>query len=313
MAARAERHFDVVVEGSDVGAWGYGAHAPDRAETTSVDPALRQTTPLMRFALGLGTGLTFLAGLPLFLLPGSTDDWFAWTIGAGSAATVIGAFYWTACVLSFLSWRRQPWVRARVGVPGITMFLWATLVTTLLHLEAFHFSGASITGETAAWAWVVIYVADPIIVTVALAQQWRLSGSDPARSERLPGAYRRALWLAGSLFLLLGTVMLLTPSVVIDRAPFPLTNLTARTIGSWVLAMGGVSATMAWEDDRDRIRPGAVAALVAPVLLGVAMLRFRGEFTFGVSGWVYVALLALLAVLGAAGLTTRPQRQPPSG
>jgi len=140
----------------------------------------------MRFALILGALLTFLAGVQLFVLTDRTADWFAWTVGAGSAATILGGFYWTACVLSYLSWRRRDWAGARVGVPGVAAFLWATLLTTLLHLDKFHFSDASPTGKGAAWAWLVIYVVDPVLVTTALILQWKAPGEDAERTSVFP-------------------------------------------------------------------------------------------------------------------------------
>jgi len=267
-----------------------------------VSAAHRQTTPLMRFALLLGALLTFLAGVQLFVLTDHTTDWFAWTVNAGSAATIIGGFYWTACVLSYLSWRRRDWVEARVGVPGVTAFLWATLLTTLVHLDKFHLSDASLTGEGAAWAWLVIYVVDPVLVTTAWILQSRAPGADAERSSVLSPWYRRALTGTGALFLVVGVMMMAAPSVVIGRAPFPLTDLTSRAIGSWVIAMGGVYLMMAWENDRDRVWPAAVASVVAPILFAAGTLRYRDEFTWDAAGWSYLVALGFLAALGATGL-----------
>ncbi len=266
----------------------------------------RRTIGLMRFALILGAVLTFLSGVQLFVLTDRTADLFAWTIAAGATATIMGAFYWTACSLSFLSWRRQPWVRARVGVPGVTLFLWATLLTTVLHLDKFHFSDSP-TGQFAAWAWLVIYVVDPILVTAALVLQWRTPGVDPPRLRRLASAYRVTLIASGVLFTGLGLLMLARPSALTDVSPMPLTALTSRSIGSWVLAMGVVFLTMRWEDDVDRIKPAAVACLVLPVLLGIGMVRYWELFTWGASGVVYVGLIVLVAAIGAAGLTAARQ------
>jgi hypothetical protein len=268
----------------------------------------RQTVPLMRFALILGATLTFLSGFQLFVLTDFTDDTFAWTIGAGATATIIGAFYWTACPLSYLSWRRQPWVRARVGVPGVTLFLWATLFTTLAHIDKFHLAEGSATGRFAAWAWLIIYVVDPVIVTVALIVQWRSPGVDPPRGEPLPGFYRILLNVAGAAFSALGAVMLLTPTVIVDRSAFPLTPLTSRTIGGWVLAMGVVFLTMALENEADRIRPAAVASVVAPVLFLIGMARYADQFAWNAAGRSYLAMLAIILAIGVVGLVARPDR-----
>lgn len=264
----------------------------------------RQTNGLMRFALLLGAILTLLSGTQLFVLTDHTDDLFAWTIGAGATATIMGAFYWTACSLSFISWRRQPWVRARVGVPGVTLFLWATLFTTVVHLDKFHFSGSS-TGQAAAWAWLIIYVVDPVLVTIALFLQWRTPGVDPPRLRLLPGVYRIVLIVSGIFFTVLGSLMLFAPNIIVDASSMPLTALTSRAIGSWVLAMGVIFATMVWENDIDRIRPAVIACLVLPVLLVIGMFRYRDQFTWSGADFAYPALIVLVAALGVVGMAAK--------
>src|SRR5215470_9731581 len=71
--------------------------------SSGVNGGYRATNRLMRFVLILGAVLTLISGTQLFVLTDHTAEFFAWTIAAGSSATVMGAFYWTACVLSFLS------------------------------------------------------------------------------------------------------------------------------------------------------------------------------------------------------------------
>ncbi|MFP3915507.1 MAG: hypothetical protein ACLFWM_11580 [Actinomycetota bacterium] len=270
----------------------------------------RPTGPLMRFALILGAVLTFLSGVQLFGLTDSTADTFAWTIGAGATATVIGAFYWTACVLAYLSWRRQPWARARVGVPGVTLFLWVTLFATLVHLENLHLSSGSASGQFAAWAWLVIYVVDPVLVSAALVRQRRMAGADPPRVHRLPTLYRATLDVVGGGFALVGLTMVVSPAAAMDLSAFPLTPLTSRTIGAWVLAMGAVFVTMAWENDRDRIRPAAVASMVAPALLLIGMLRYLDQFSWDGRGWAYLVMIGLILAMGIGGLVGRSEDTP---
>lgn len=260
----------------------------------------------MQFALILGAFLSFCSGLQLFILTDQTADLFAWTIAAGSSATILGAFYWTACTLSFLSWRRQTWARARVGVPGVTLFLWATLFTTLLHLEKFHFSGSA-SGQVAAWVWLVIYVVDPILLTTALFLQWRMPGVDPPRAAPLTSLYKYALVASGGIFTVLGLVMLFLPQVVIGVSAWPLTPLTSRAIGSWVLALGVVFITMRQENDTDRIRPAAGACLVLPSLLLIGMARYSEQFSWNSAAWAYLILVTLVAGLGLRGLISAPQ------
>ncbi|MEN8042201.1 MAG: hypothetical protein ABFR95_11920, partial [Actinomycetota bacterium] len=124
----------------------------------------------------------------------------------------------------------------------------------------------------------------------------------PERLAILPRAYQLALAVFGAAAGLLGLVMIATPSLVVGVASFPLTALTARTIGGWVLAMGGVFLTMAWENDRDRVRPAAVAAVATPILLAIGTIRYWDQFTWGTTGWIYAAVLVVIGLLGVLGL-----------
>lgn len=263
----------------------------------------RRTIPLMRFALLLGAILTFLSGVQLYVLTDHTADFFAWTIAAGSSATIIGAFYWTATVLSFLSWRQHEWARARVGVPGVTLFLWATLFTTVAHADKFHFAESfDAPARFAAWAWLVIYIVDPLLVTSALILQWRSKGEDAPRTSPLPLSYRVLLVAGTVIFVVVGLVMLLAPARAVDVAPWPLTALTSRAIGSWVIAMGVVFGTMAWDNDAARVRPAAVASVVLPVLVAIGVLRYHGDFASGTAAVAAAGMVALVAAIGIVGL-----------
>jgi len=266
-----------------------------------------RTLPIMRLALLLGALLTFAAGVQLFVLTAWTDRYFAWTIVSGASATTLGAFYWTACVLSFLSWRRRHWADARVGVPGVTLFLWATLAATLAHIDRFHFGSGIASARFAAWAWLVIYIADPLLVSAALAWQLRAGGGAPPRGPTLGTPLRLWLGLGAVVFAILGAAMIAVPSQVAPLAPWSLTPLTSRAIGAWVVAMAGVFATMAWENDAARVRPAAVASLVLPVLLAIGLGRHAGELRAGAStAWV-LGLMLYVAVTGIAAVRRAPR------
>lgn len=269
----------------------------------------RRTVPLMRFVLILGAVLTLASGFQLYVLTNHTDEFFAWTIPAGFSAAIMGAFYWTACTLSFLSWRRPTWALARVGVPGVTLFVWLTLITTLIHLDKFHFGG-SVTARFAAWAWLVIYIVDPVLITVAWVIQWRSPGEDPPRARDLGAGYRGLLSISAAVLVLLGLTMVAVPNSIVDVTAWPLTPLTSRSIGSWVLAMGVTFVAMAWEDDAERIRPAAIASLVLPALLVIGMARYWSEFTWSPSAWAYIALIADIAVVGAMGIRRLAKPRP---
>lgn len=269
----------------------------------------RKTSGLMRFALGVGVVLTGAAGAQLFVLTDRTEEYFAWTIGVGASAAFLGAFFWAAAVMAYVSWRRREWARARVGLPGVTVFLWATLATTLLHLDAFHLTDGPGTARVAAWGWLIAYSLDPVLVTSALIAQRRVPGVDSARTTRLHRAHAFGLWAAGIVLAGLGLVMVVAPAAAPGLWPWPLTDLTSRALGAWVLGAGGVLVTMAWENDRDRIRPATVALLTLGPLLAVGLLRYRAEFDGTAAVVGYLVAVAVLTLLGAAGWLGEPPRR----
>ena len=259
------------------------------------------TLPLTRFVLIAGAILTFLAGVQLFVLSDYTADYFAWTIAAGSTAAVLGSFYWTAALLAFLSWRRPEWAYARAGVVGVTFLLWATLATILMHLGNFHLQGSGV-GRWSAWIWLALYVIYPILVSAALVLQFRAGGVDPPRTAPLSSAYRYALGVAGTVSVILGVMMLILPAVVAEYSATPLTPLTSRSIGSWLLALGVIYVVMMVENDAVRIRPPAVASAVGAVLLAIVLARYWPQLNWGGLRWAFLLFVAVPATLGIAGL-----------
>src|SRR4051812_20818448 len=88
----------------------------------------RPTTPGMRVILLIGSFFVLVAGIQLFVLTEYTEALFAWPIRPPLTAAFLGAFYWTAFTLAFMSARQAVWAHARVGVPGVLVFVTLTLV-----------------------------------------------------------------------------------------------------------------------------------------------------------------------------------------
>jgi hypothetical protein len=243
-----------------------------------------------------------IAGVQLFVLPGRTDELFAWTIDSRMSATFLGAFYLSASVLALLSAREANWSRARLGIPGILAFVWLTLAATLVHLDLFHLDEGHATARIAAWAWLVVYVVEPPLLLLAFVLQLRTDGTDPPRDAPLPGPYRGLLIVQAIVLLALGAALFAFPLDVAEGWPWPLTELTGRAVAAWLVALGGLLAAIAWEGDRSRIRLGIymLAALVA--LQALALARYGDEFDFSSpEGVAYLGALASLGLSGAWG------------
>lgn len=267
----------------------------------AVTPALRTVVPLMRVALLLGAFLVTLAAIQLYVLTDHTDRYFAWTIAVSLTAAFLGAFYWASAPLALLSGLQRAWVHARAGVPGVLVFLWATLVTTLIHLGKFHLHGPGHFAQGAAWLWLIIYAADPALLSVALLLQVRAAGSDPPRSAPLDAWYRVALAVQALVTLGAGAILFAVPLQAARWWPWPLTALTARAMASWLLGLGGVQLTCFFENDWARIRLATISYTVLGVLQLAALARYWATFTWGGAGGFYVAFVASILLLGLYG------------
>ena len=283
---------------------------PAVAATPGASTLGRTVDPLMRTALYLGTVLVFLAGIQLSVLTTTTDRFFAWTIAAANSAAFLGAFYWTSVPLAFTSARAPTWDRARVGVPGVLVFLWLTLATTAIHADKFHFHSPMFLAKSAAWVWLLIYAIDPVLLSVALLRQVRAPGVDPPRVAPAGRRYLMAIGVGAAVVLAVAIGLFVTPDWAARWWPWPLTPLTARAIASWLAGLGVVMATAVFERDWIRIRGANVAFTLLGVLELIGLARFRHEVDWrNLASWALVGFFAGAVLIGAYGvIRSRPNR-----
>jgi hypothetical protein len=256
----------------------------------------------MRAILYVGGFFVLVAGIQLFAFPGETDEIFAWTIDSRMSATCLGAFYWSAAVLALLSAREGTWARARLGVPGVLAFVWLTLLATLLHLDLFHLDEGGFRAQAAGWIWLAIYALEPPVLTAVYVMQLRAAGEDPPRLNPLPRPYRSFLIVCAVALLAFGPALFIAPLDVGAGWPWPLTELTGRAIAAWLVALGGLLAALAWEDERTRIRLGLLLLLTLVPLQAIALGRFGDEVDWDSAGAVaYVGALVVIAIAGVWG------------
>ena len=256
----------------------------------------------MRALLYIGGGFVLIAGAQLWLLSGLTDEIFAWTIKSELTAAFLGSCYWAAAVLALLSARQRSWAEARIGVPGVLAFVWLTLLATLLHLDLFHLDGPDALAQTAAWVWLVIYVAEPPILLWLFIAQLRTDGVDPPRANPLTAPYRLVLAVIAVLLVAFGAALFVAPVEVGEAWPWTLTALTGRAVAAWLIAFGGLLAAMWWENDRQRIRLGTYAILTLVPLTVIALARYGDEVDWqDPAAFVFLASLAGLLAAGLYG------------
>lgn len=270
---------------------------PHRTQGSAVRPVLPGTR---RLFLG-SVALVLIAGVQLFVLTGSTDRFFAWTIGSEATAAFLGAGYLAAIMLEVGAARQRLWIHARIALPGVLVFILVTEIATLIHLDLFHFDSPHLPARIAAWAWLAVYTLVPVATAIVLVRQVMAPGTDPPRSSPLPRSALAGLGVQAAVLLGFGVALF----VAADRTgywPWPLTPLTARAVGAWLIGVGVGAAQAVWERDLERVRAATVAYLLFGALQLVAAARFAGEIRWSSpAAWLYVGFLATVAITGLAG------------
>jgi len=257
------------------------------------DPGLRPLSLEIKAGLYTVFVLNLVVGIFLYVLSEKTDQYFAWTIKSPLTAAFFGAGYWATFIPALLATRQRAWANVRPMVPGAFLFSVFTLVATLLHLDRFHLN------TPAAWVWIAVYVVVPPGLLYAVFRQLRLPGGDPLRQRPLPAWIRPILVLQAlyTFSFFAGLFLLWKPAV--SAWPWPLTPLTARVVGSMLLAIGISSILFMKENDSGRIRLLGVTYVLFAALQATALLRFPDEFRGDTpGGWAYLALLFTMLAVG---------------
>jgi hypothetical protein len=267
---------------------------------TTAAPTVPVLRPMRALLVVFGV-LTFLAVAALFVRPESTDRYFAWTIQPPLTAAFLGAAYLAGCTLVVLSLRAEAWAHARAAVVTILVFTVLTLVATLVHLDRFHLQASGAAARAAAWFWLAVYVSVPLVMVVLLAVQSRIEGAHPQRALPMPRWLAVALAVEGAVMFVVGALLFVRPGTI--GWPWPLSPLTSRAIGAWLLSFGLAAGLAVAEGDLPRLRAPAVAYLVFGLAELVALLRFAHSLSWGSPAtWAYVAFLVLATATAAAGV-----------
>ncbi|WP_122818014.1 hypothetical protein [Nocardioides pantholopis] len=253
----------------------------------------------MRRLLLLAAFLVFLAGLQLFVFPERTADWFAWTIAPPMTAVFLGAAYWSSAVLEVAGARAADWHRARVAVGSVLVFTTLTLVVTLVHLDRFHLGAEHPAGARAiTWGWLAIYLLVPVALSVVGVVELRRArtGAGAAPGRRLPVPLRSLLLVLGVVLVGTGVVLLVAPDTASTLWSWPLTPLTARAVGAWLVGLGWAAGHAGLIDDVLAVRPVGFTGVTFVVLQAVALARYGEDLSSGPAAAAYGVGLAAIGV-----------------
>jgi hypothetical protein len=272
-----------------------------KSASTDVTPLI----PPMRWLLYVAAFLVFLAGLVLFVFPLRTGEWFAWTVNPPMTAVFLGAAYWSSAGLEVTGARSASWESARLAVWPVFVFTTLTLIVTLVHLDRFHLSpDAAPLAQIATWAWLAIYAFVPVAMLVISRRQLRSRRPAPesvtARRRVLPPALRLLLTGIAAVLLLYGVALLAVPVQSATWWPWPLSELTARAVGAWLVGLGWSAAQGQTSGDFRAVRPVALTSVAFVILQALALLRYGDALTWPSAQ--AIGFVTVLLAIGVAGV-----------
>lgn len=276
---------------------------------------IEKTSIAMRALLAVAGGLVVIIGIPLYLVPQNSEEYFSWSVTPQLSAAFLGGAYLSAAVIEFAAARERIWANARIAVPAVLVFTSLTLLVTLGSIDQYHFKAPGLVQSVGTWAWLVVYVVVPPIMALVLLIQLLRGGSDPERHRPLPTSLRAGLTIGAIVLFGGGVMLLLAPTTADWLWPWPVSQLTGRAFGAWMVGFGIAMSQIAWEGDWRRARPATVGAGVLGALQLLAVLRYPGVFEWDTpQPWVYLAIMIGFVVLGIWGWrAARVQASPISG
>lgn len=269
-------------------------------------------SPALQRLLLVAAALVFLAGLQLFVFPLRTADWFAWTIAPPMTAVFLGASYWSSAVLEVAGARSAGWEQARLAVGSVLIFTTLTLVVTLAHLDRFHLGTQHPGGARAiTWGWLAIYTVVPVALSVVGGLELRKARrEDRVTSGRpLPVPLRALLLLLAAVLIGVGVVLLVAPDTATTLWSWPLTPLTARAVGAWLVGLGWAAGHAGLVDDTVAVRPVGWTGTTFLVLQGVALARYGEDLSGGAAAVGYAVGLVAIGVASIWILTLGTARR----
>jgi len=174
-----------------------GTDAPERHRSGPEDRVLPFTRVLAFVIIPFLVAAAFL----LLVLPGATEQHFAWTIQPPMTAMLLGSAYAGGIWFFVQVAVQRRWHRVRHGFPAVLVFATLLAIATFLHWDRFHF------GHISFITWVALYISTPVLVLVALVLNLREDDGMPEGDDiEIPGPWRYVLALVGAVLTLPGLV-----------------------------------------------------------------------------------------------------------
>lgn len=268
-----------------------GTDAPERHRPGPEDRVLLFTRVLAFVIIPFLVAAAFL----LLVLPGGTEQHFAWTIQPPVTAMLLGSAYAGGIWFFVQVAVQRRWHRVRHGFPAVLVFATLLGIATFLHWDRFHF------GHVSFITWVVLYVATPVLVLVALILNLREDDGMPEGDDvEIPAPWRYVLALVGAASTVTGLVLFIVPSLLIGSWAWEVTPLTARVVGAVLTLPGLVNVWMLWDDRWSAFRRVFQAQLVSLACILLAIALRMADFDWNrPSAWLFAIGIVVSAAVYA--------------
>lgn len=249
--------------------------------------------PVTRWVLAGVNVALLVAFVVLYLFPQATRVFFAWEIKPYLTAVFMGSGYLAGAFMFLFAIFGRRWHRVKNSLPPVATFAAVMLLVTLLHYDRF------IHTNLAFILWLIIYIVTPFLVPWLW---WNNRAADPgdleARDRLVPLWVRGLAGLIGAGSLVFYLVGLVTPAFLIERWPWALTPLTARTVCAWgmLVSVGGI--VIFFERRWSGWRYTILAIALWQLLMVIGGIVHRQDFHGGtLLNAYYVGICLLLAAL----------------
>ena len=266
-----------------------GTEAPERHRAGPEDRVLPFTRVLAYVLIPFLVAASFL----LIVLPGGTEQHFAWTIQPPLTAMLLGSAYAGGIWFFIQVAVQRRWHRVRHGFPAVLLFATLLAIATFVHWDRFHF------GHVSFITWVVLYVTTPVLVLVALILNLREDDRMPEGDDvEIPAPWRWVLALVGAAATVTGLVLFAVPSLLIDAWAWDVTPLTARIVGAVLTLPGMVNVWMLWDDRWSAFRRVFQAQLVSLAFILIAIAVRFGDFAWErPAAWMFATGIVVSAAV----------------
>ncbi len=232
----------------------------------------------------------------LVVLPGGTEQHFAWTIQPPVTAMFLGAAYAGGIWFFVQVAVQRQWHRVRHGFPAVLVFSSLVSASTFLHWDRFHF------GHVSFVTWVVLYATTPVLVLLTIiANHGEDEGAPEGGDVDVPAPWRFSLALVGAAASVTGLVLFAVPQLLIGTWAWEVTPLTARIVGAVLTLPGMVNVWMLRDARWSAFRQVFQAQLVSLACIVLALVVRSGDLEWErPSAWLFTVGIVVSAAVYVA-------------